>query len=130
MPVSVSPHSSDPTYTRHSTPAAWELMWKEKATPWDASEIQPAFREIVEVRWGEVEGVDWESLVDGGKGRALVPGCGRVSRYGTAIARDSSSHLAAHRVTTPSSWPARASKRLERTFPSLQSRQPECISRR
>lgn len=53
-------------------------MWQQKTTPWDAAEIQPAFREIVEERWGEVEGVDWESLVDGGKGKALVPGCGRV----------------------------------------------------
>ena len=79
VPTPRAPH----VLTRLPEPA-WEQMWQEKTTPWDAAEIQPAFREIVEDRWGEVEGVDWASLVDGGKGKALVPGCGRV-RSSSAI---------------------------------------------
>ncbi|KAL8286889.1 hypothetical protein RQP46_003895 [Phenoliferia psychrophenolica] len=68
--------AADPSSGRDAN-GAWEKMWVEGATPWDGAEIQPAFREIVEERWGEVEGVDFASLVDGGNGKALVPGCGR-----------------------------------------------------
>ncbi|KAM0747155.1 S-adenosyl-L-methionine-dependent methyltransferase [Meredithblackwellia eburnea MCA 4105] len=55
---------------------AWEKMWQEQTTPWDASGIQPALKDLVENGWAKV-GVDWSDLASGGEGKALVPGCGR-----------------------------------------------------
>lgn len=58
--------------------SAWEQAWLKKITPWDNTDVQPALKELVEETWSKT-GVDFESLVDTGKGRALVAGCGRVS---------------------------------------------------
>ena len=60
---------ADPNWT-----AGWDQAWKASATPWDAGDVQPAFRELLDERWEEV-GVPIDSLRDG---KALVAGCGRV----------------------------------------------------
>jgi len=44
----------------------WDKVWDEKLTPWDAGQIQPPLREII-----ESDRVNWPR-----SGRALVPGCG------------------------------------------------------
>ncbi|KAJ4485286.1 S-adenosyl-L-methionine-dependent methyltransferase [Lentinula aciculospora] len=48
-------------------PQSWDILWKQKVTPWDSGEIQPPLRQVVE--GGNVP------FAKGG--RALVPGCGR-----------------------------------------------------
>ncbi|KAJ3930592.1 MAG: thiol methyltransferase 1 [Lentinula lateritia] len=48
-------------------PQTWDILWKQKVTPWDSGEIQPPLRQVVES--GEIP------FTKGG--RALVPGCGR-----------------------------------------------------
>lgn len=53
----------------------WEQAWQQKITPWDAGDVQPALRELLDERWHDV-GVPLDSLKDG---KALVAGCGRVS---------------------------------------------------
>ncbi|GJN87371.1 hypothetical protein Rhopal_000320-T1 [Rhodotorula paludigena] len=53
--------------------AARIKAWQVKATPWDAGDVQPAFRELLDERWDEV-GVSLDALKDG---KALVAGCGR-----------------------------------------------------
>ncbi|BGP38587.1 hypothetical protein JCM10450v2_002536 [Rhodotorula kratochvilovae] len=63
---------SDPTEGQSAT-GGWDQAWKASATPWDAGDAQPAFRELLDERWEEV-GVPIDSLRDG---KALVAGCGR-----------------------------------------------------
>ncbi|GAA6061617.1 hypothetical protein JCM10212_000959 [Sporobolomyces blumeae] len=70
--------SSDPT--QGTTPTGgWDQCWKAQVTPWDsqAKDVQPSLRELVEDKWHDVDGVEWSDLVEGGKGKALVAGCGR-----------------------------------------------------
>ncbi|GAA6052418.1 hypothetical protein JCM3770_000232 [Rhodotorula araucariae] len=62
----------DPTGGQ-SAEGGWDQAWKAKATPWDAGDVQPAFRELLDERW-EAVGVSLASLRDG---KALVAGCGR-----------------------------------------------------
>lgn len=59
----------------------WDQAWKANATPWDAGDIQPAFRELLDERWADV-GVSLDSLKDG---KALVAGCGRVRPSPSAL---------------------------------------------
>ncbi|GAA5835939.1 hypothetical protein JCM9279_002146 [Rhodotorula babjevae] len=63
---------SDPTGGQSAT-GGWDQAWKANATPWDAGDVQPAFRELLDERWADV-GVSLDSLTDG---KALVAGCGR-----------------------------------------------------
>ncbi|KPV76316.1 uncharacterized protein RHOBADRAFT_52341 [Rhodotorula graminis WP1] len=63
---------SDPTGGQSAT-GGWDQAWKANATPWDAGDVQPAFRELLDERWAHV-GVPLDSLKDG---KALVAGCGR-----------------------------------------------------
>jgi len=45
---------------------AWEMVWREKVTPWDDGDIQPPLEEVIETGFIEFPR----------HGRALVPGCG------------------------------------------------------
>ncbi|POY72450.1 hypothetical protein BMF94_4276 [Rhodotorula taiwanensis] len=64
--------ANDPAGGQSPT-GGWDQAWKEKVTPWDAGDVQPAFRELLDERWEDV-GVSLDSLKDG---KALVAGCGR-----------------------------------------------------
>ncbi|BGP54449.1 hypothetical protein JCM8202_001527 [Rhodotorula sphaerocarpa] len=64
--------NNDPTNGQSPT-GGWEQAWQQKVTPWDAGDVQPAFRELLDERWQDV-GVPLDSLKDG---KALVAGCGR-----------------------------------------------------
>jgi len=70
--------SSDPSGGASAT-GAWDEAWRSNVTPWDSKlkDVQPSLRELVEEKWGDVEGVEWDTLKKDGK--ALVAGCGRVS---------------------------------------------------
>ncbi|KDQ64797.1 hypothetical protein JAAARDRAFT_167436 [Jaapia argillacea MUCL 33604] len=48
-------------------PTGWDKAWKEQVTPWDAGQVQPPLRDLIQS--GELD------LPKSGK--ALVPGCGR-----------------------------------------------------
>lgn len=71
--------SSDPTNGASSS-GAWDEAWRSNVTPWDSKlkDVQPSMRELVEEKWDQVKGVEWNELQKDGK--ALVAGCGRVSR--------------------------------------------------
>lgn len=43
-------------------------------TPWDAGEFQPPLKEVIETN---IDGIQWPNQT----GKALVPGCGTVSRF-------------------------------------------------
>ncbi|KAK4047217.1 hypothetical protein OIV83_005519 [Microbotryomycetes sp. JL201] len=51
----------------------WDQAWKQGLTPWDASDVQPALKELVDSNWNDV-GAPWTDLVGQ---PALVAGCGR-----------------------------------------------------
>ncbi|KAL7343070.1 thiol methyltransferase 1 [Rhodotorula toruloides] len=63
----------DPTEGQSATGAGWDQAWKAETTPWDAGDVQPALRELLDEKWSEV-GVSLDELKDG---KALVAGCGR-----------------------------------------------------
>ncbi|GAA6019473.1 hypothetical protein JCM10207_001400 [Rhodosporidiobolus poonsookiae] len=62
----------DPTEGQ-SKDGGWEAAWQGGATPWDGNDAQPALRELIEERWGEL-GVPFDSLKDG---KVLIAGCGK-----------------------------------------------------
>ncbi|GAA5976328.1 hypothetical protein JCM10908_005459 [Rhodotorula pacifica] len=64
--------ANDPANGQSPT-GGWDQAWQQKVTPWDAGDVQPAFRELLDERWADV-GVPLDSLKDG---KALVAGCGR-----------------------------------------------------
>ncbi|GAA5990626.1 hypothetical protein JCM5350_001332 [Sporobolomyces pararoseus] len=68
--------SSDPTNGASSS-GAWDEAWRSNVTPWDSKlkDVQPSLRELVEEKWDQVKGVEWNELQKDGK--ALVAGCGR-----------------------------------------------------
>jgi len=47
--------------------SGWDEAWKEQVTPWDAGNVQPPLRDLI-----ESNRVNWPR-----NGRALVPGCGK-----------------------------------------------------
>lgn len=49
-------------------PDSWDTTWKAGLTPWDAGEIQPSLKEVIE---SGSDGIQWPK-----QGTALVPGCG------------------------------------------------------
>lgn len=72
--------SDDPT-NGQSANGAWDQAWKSETTPWDRVELNPALQELVSVKWSEVKDVgSWKEVVGQGN-KALVAGCGRVSRH-------------------------------------------------
>jgi hypothetical protein len=80
--------SSDPTGGTSAT-GAWDEAWRANVTPWDSKlkDVQPSLRELVDEKWGQVRGIEWDSLKEDG-GRALVAGCGRVSLSTLSTARE------------------------------------------
>jgi len=52
--------------TADAPSGSWDVAWQKKLTPWDAGDVQPPLKEVIE-----------SGLVDFPRqGRALVPGCG------------------------------------------------------
>ncbi|KAF5351121.1 hypothetical protein D9756_008222 [Leucocoprinus leucothites] len=49
-------------------PGSWDTAWKAGVTPWDAGDVQPPLKEVIE---GGNDSIDWPRA-----GLALVPGCG------------------------------------------------------